>query len=156
MHHNRYCGGREKILEALLAEDLCQTQEVLTESLGVTQPAISNCLKAMGMIQKQGNWVPYELKPIDIRRRFFACEQLLQRQNRKGLLHRIVTGDEKWVHYENPRRRKAWEMPAHVSTLMARPNIHGAKGMLCIRWDQLDVVYYEMLIPRETITGDRY
>ena len=28
--------------------------------------------------------------------------------------------------------------------------------MLCIWWDQLDVVYYELLKPTETITGDLY
>ena len=28
--------------------------------------------------------------------------------------------------------------------------------MLCIWWDQLDVVYYELLKPTETITRDRY
>ena len=54
---NRHGGGKEKIfedskLEALLAEDLCQTDEELAESLGVTQQAISKRLKAMGMIQK--------------------------------------------------------------------------------------------------------
>ena len=45
-------------LEALLDEDSCETQEALI--LGVTQPAISHRLKSLGMIQKQGNWVPYE------------------------------------------------------------------------------------------------
>ena len=44
-------------LEALL--DSCQTQERLALTLGVTQPAISHRLKSLGMIQKQGNWVPY-------------------------------------------------------------------------------------------------
>ena len=57
---DRHGGGKEKVfedseLEALLAEDSCQTQEELAESLGVTQKAISKRLKAMGMIQKQGN-----------------------------------------------------------------------------------------------------
>ena len=28
--------------------------------------------------------------------------------------------------------------------------------MLCIWWDQLGVVYYEVLKPTEIITGDRY
>ena len=46
-----------------------------------------NASKPMEMIQKQGNWVPYELKPRDVERCFFACEQLLQRQNRKGFFY---------------------------------------------------------------------
>ena len=69
-------------METLLEQDSCQNQEELARSLGVTQ-------QAMGMIQKQGNWVPYELKPRDVERRLFACEQLLERQRWKGFLHRM-------------------------------------------------------------------
>ncbi|KAG5327396.1 MOS1T transposase, partial [Pseudoatta argentina] len=55
------------------------------------------------MIQKQGHWVPYELKPRTTastaeKKRFFAS-------------HRIATGDEKWIHYDNPKRRKSWGKP---------------------------------------------
>ena len=93
----------------------CQNQEELARSLRVAQQAISKRFKTMGMIQKQGNWVPYELKPRDVERRLFACEQLLERQKRrKGFLHRIVTGDEKWVHYDNPKRRKSWGVPGQT------------------------------------------
>ena len=59
------------------------------------------------MIQKKGHRVPYELKSRDVERRFVTCEQLLQRQKRKAALHLIVTGDEKWIHYDNPKRRKS-------------------------------------------------
>ena len=48
-----------------------------------------------------------------------------------------------WVLYQFPKRRKSRGIPGHVSTSTARPNIHGAKVMLCIWWDQLVVVYYE-------------
>ena len=44
----------------------------------MTQQAISNRLKVMGMVQKQGYWVSHELKPRDVESRFFTCEQLLQ------------------------------------------------------------------------------
>ncbi|GFU00651.1 mariner Mos1 transposase [Trichonephila clavipes] len=82
--------------------------------------------------------------------------ELLASQRRKGFLHRIVTGDEKWVRYDNPKRRKSWGYPGHASTSMAKPNIHGSKVMLSILWDQIGIVYYELLKPTETITGDRY
>jgi len=131
-------------LEALLDEYPCQTQKELAESLDATHQAISHRLKALKMIQKQGNLVPYELKPRDVERNFFTCEQLLQRQKRKGFLHRIVTGDETWIHYDNPKRKKLWRRPGHASTSTVKPNIHGSKLMLCIWRDQL-VVYYELL-----------
>jgi len=105
--------GRLKVyedaeLKALLDEDSCQTQKELAFTLGVTQQTISHRLKSLGMIQKQGNWVPYELKPRNVERRFFTCEMLLARHKRKGFLHRIVTDDEKWIHYDNPKKRKSW------------------------------------------------
>ena len=126
--------GRPKVyenaeLEALLDEDSSQTQKEL--ALGVTQQTISYRLKSLGMIQKQMNCVPYELKPRNIERRFFICEMLLTRHKRKGFLHHIVT-DEKWIHYDNPKKRKLWGPSGHASTSTAKPNIHGKKLMLCI------------------------
>ena len=34
--------------------------------LGITQQVVSVGLRATGMNQKQGNWVPYKLKPRDV------------------------------------------------------------------------------------------
>ena len=83
----------DKELEALLDENCGQKQEELAESLGVTQVTISKRLKAAGYIQKQENWVPHELQPRDVERRFCMSEMLLERNNKKSFLHRIVTGD---------------------------------------------------------------
>jgi len=95
----------DKELEALLEEEV-KCKRSLQNQLEVTQQVVSVRLRAIGMIQKQGNWVPYELKPRDVERRFFTCEQLIQRQQRKGFLHQIVTGDEKWIFYDNPKKKK--------------------------------------------------
>ena len=146
----------DKELENLLDQDSCQTQEELALSLGVTQQAISKRLKVLGFIQKLGNWVPHELKPRDVERRFCISEMLLERNKRKSFLHRIVTGDEKWIHYDNPKRLKSYGPPGHVPNSTAKPNIHCAKVMLCIWWDQKGIIYYELLNPGQTINAEVY
>lgn len=143
-------------LETLLDEDSCQTEKELAEALGVTQPAISYRLRALGFIQKQGYWLPHELQQRDVERRFFTCEMLLARQKRKGFLHRIVTGDEKWIRFDNPKRKKSWVKPGQPSTSTAKPELHQNKIMLCIWWDQLGVVHYELLASGQTVDGPLY
>ncbi|GBP83919.1 Mariner Mos1 transposase [Eumeta japonica] len=58
--------------------------------------------------------------------------------------------------YNNPKRRKSWGLPDHSSISTTKLNINGKKLMLCIWWDQLGVVYYELLNPSEMITGTLY
>lgn len=97
----------------LLDDDPCQTQEGLAESLGVTQQAISKCLKALGFIQNSGNWVLLELRSSDVERRFTICEMQLQRQKRTGFLHRVVTCNEKWIYLDSPKRKMHTLSPAY-------------------------------------------
>ena len=99
--------------------------------------------------------MPYELKPKDIKRRLTTCKQLLQRQKREGFLYRIATGNIKWIHYDNTKRRRSGKF-AYALTSAPKPNIHGSKLLLCIWWDQLCIVYHELLKPTETISGDHY
>lgn len=87
--------------------------------------------------------------------RKITCEMLLQRQQRKGFLHRLVTGDEKWI-YENPKRKKAWVQPGEAGPSQPKRNILSDKVMLCIWWDMKGVVYYELLKPSATVTGEVY
>lgn len=64
---DQHGGGRKRVFEDAemeakwrLNQESCQTQHQLARLLGVTQQAISKRLKVMGMMQKQGNWVPQE------------------------------------------------------------------------------------------------
>ena len=97
----------DKELEALIHENSCQGQTELAKSLEVDHTTVSKCLKALGLIQKQGHWVISELKLRDVTHHLVICEQLLQWQKRKGLLHCIVTSNEKWIHYDNPKHRRS-------------------------------------------------
>ena len=134
-------------LQALLDEDDSQTQQQLADQLNVAREAIPICLKVMGKIQKVGKWVPHELNERQQENRKATCEMLLTRYKRKSFLHRIVTGDEKWIYFENPKRKRSWVTPGKPATSTARPNLYGQKAMLCVWWDQKGVIYYELLKP---------
>ncbi|GJQ70301.1 hypothetical protein Trydic_g22739 [Trypoxylus dichotomus] len=77
------------------------TLEELAAALDLGRFTVGSRLYVLGMVQKAGNWVPYELKERDIGRRLVMCEMLLQRQQRK-------TGDEKLIHYDSPKCKLAW------------------------------------------------
>lgn len=143
-------------LLALLHENSARTLQELGNELGVTEAAVSKRLNAMGKIQKEGRWVPHELSESAIHNRFNITVSLLARQKKKSFLWRIVTGDEKWIYYDNPKRKKSWVDPGQPSTSQPKRNIHGHKVMLCIWWDQQGVLYYELLKPNETVTADVY
>ena len=63
---------------------------------------------------------------------FCMSEMLQERYKKKSVLHRIVTGDEKWIHYDNPKRKQSYVKPGQPAKSTAKPNIHGAEVILCI------------------------
>ena len=88
-------------------------------------------LKAAGYIQMQENWVPHRLKPRNVKRRFCMPEMLLERHKKKSLLHRIVTGDETWIHYDNPKRKKSYVKPGQPAKSTAKPSVFGGIRKVC-------------------------
>lgn len=143
-------------LQAILNEDDTLSQKQMTAMLNVAQQTISDRLKAMGKIHKCGKWVPHELNERQMENRKNTCEILLQRHDRKSVLHRIVTDDEKWIYFKNPKRKKSWVYPGQPSTSTAKTDQFGKKALLCVWWDQKGVVYHELLKPGETVNTNRY
>jgi len=81
---------------------------------------------------------------------------LLSRFRKNDFLHKIVTGDEKGILYDNPERRKLWADVGQSSTSTPKSNILTKKEDFAVWWDWKDVLYYELLQPGETIMADRY
>ncbi|UYV79223.1 hypothetical protein LAZ67_17001623, partial [Cordylochernes scorpioides] len=100
--------------------------------------------------------VPHELSERQQERRLVTCEGLLARHEKKSFLHRIVTSDEKSIHFSNPMRQKSWGLLGQFPKRKPRPNRLGKKAMLCVWWDQTGVVYFELLKPGETVNTSRY
>ena len=70
-------------LQTILEEDDTLSQKQMAAILNLAQQTISDCLKAMGKIQKCGKWVPHELNERQMENRKNTCEILIQIHVRK-------------------------------------------------------------------------
>ncbi|GFX10316.1 histone-lysine N-methyltransferase SETMAR [Trichonephila clavipes] len=64
--------------------------------------------------------------------------------------------DEKWVLYDNPKRKRQWLSPNEPPRRTAKPGLNPKKVLLCIWWGIRRIVHSEMLKPGETVNADPY
>ena len=67
-----------------------------------------------------------------------------------------MTGDEKWIYFDNPSNKTQWLDPGQASVQTPKRNIHGKKVMLCVWWDIKGILYFELLQPKQTVNAQPY
>ncbi|KAG5319839.1 MOS1T transposase, partial [Pseudoatta argentina] len=83
-----------------------QTLSELGEILQVDESSVSKRLKGLGMIQKQGHWVSYELKPRDVERRFGTKRWNNKRNRRKKARKREGQEGKTWAKAKPGKRQE--------------------------------------------------
>ena len=81
---------------------------------------------------------------------------LLAHNKHEPFLKRLVTGDEKWILYENPEWKRSWSQRNQPSQHCAKPGLHPRKVLLCVWWDYKGILYSELLSSGDTINSDKY
>ncbi|GJQ74132.1 hypothetical protein Trydic_g19054 [Trypoxylus dichotomus] len=94
-----------RILRICLILNHVRQLKCATAALNVDRSIVGKRLHALGMVQKAGNWVPHELKERDIEGRLVTCQNCFNNKRERVFLHRIITGDEKFIHYGNSKRK---------------------------------------------------
>lgn len=144
------------VLKSAVEEDPRQTIEELADRLGVGWSTIQEHLKQIGKVWRVGVWVPHELTIEQKANRVSICNSLRIRQQKESFLDRIVTGDEKWVLYDNPHRPHQYLNPGQKPLPTAKPGLHPRKVLLCVWWDSTGVIHLEVLEMGQTVTADIY
>jgi len=144
------------LLRMEVESDPRQTVRELAEKLNCSHTTVHEHLQQIGKVSRHGVWVPHQLSEDNKAQRRNICNSLLTRQEREPFLNRIVTGDEKWVLYVNPERKKQWITPGQQPIPTPKPGLHPKKVMLCVWWDTCGIIHFELLEPGQTITADLY
>lgn len=145
----------DALLELVEAEPNL-TVDMIAQRLNSSHGTVHRHLVQLGKVSKLGKWVPHRLSVANLQQRVNVCSQLLQRLENESFLNRIVTGDEKWVLYNNPVRKRQWLDKDETPEPTPRDGLHPKKILLSIWWDMAGIVYYELLEPNQTITADYY
>ncbi|GFT58539.1 histone-lysine N-methyltransferase SETMAR [Trichonephila clavipes] len=78
---------------------------------------------------EQGVWVPHNLSEENRANRSTTCNLLLQRYNTEPFFDRLITADEKWVLFYNPKRKRQWFSPNEPPRRTAKLSLHPKKGV---------------------------
>ena len=132
------------------------TVREIASALNMSVGSVYGQLKSAGFIQRLNVWVPHELKEIQKINRIDICDQLMKREEIDPFLKRIITGDEKWIVYNNVNRKRSWSKKDEALERQAKADIHQKKVLLSIWWDWKGPVYYELLPKNKTINSEIY
>ncbi|GFV44036.1 mariner Mos1 transposase [Trichonephila clavipes] len=132
------------------------TSQEIAEEFGIHHTTVEDHIKYLGIVLKRRVWVPHELTENNLSDRVRICLSHLIRHNEEPFLGKQITGDEKWILYENSKRKKSYCKPGTTSATVQKPSIHQRKVLLCLWRDKKGPMYYELLKQGKTINADLY
>lgn len=143
-------------LKDLIEDNPRQTTYELATILNCNQSTVFRNLIAIGKRNLQGQWVPHCLTEAQQAARVRVCAELLQMYKTANFLDKIITGDEKWIVYNNVQRTKEWRSSGQSASQVAKPEVHQRKVLLSVWWSKRGIEHYEVLPNGQTITSEIY
>ena len=146
----------DDIVSALVENNPRITTEEIAERMNIDNSSAFRHLKKLGFTSKLDTWVPHSLTERNKLNRISVAISLLGRHEKEPFLNRIVTGDEKWILYNNIQRKRKWKKAGEGAEPVAKAGLHPMKVLLCVWWDCRGIIHFELLRHGETITADKY
>ena len=84
------------------------------------------------------------------------CNAHLCRLEKEPFLNLTVTGDEKWIVYNNIKCQRQWVSCNDTPAPQPKEGLHPRKIMLSVWWDMDGVIHYELLPAKKTIMKELY
>ena len=88
-------------IKAIIESDRHVTMREIAEMLKMPKSTIDRHMQRLGLVKKLDIWIPHELKEIHLTKRTNACDLHFKRNEFDPFWKKIITGDEKWIVYNN-------------------------------------------------------
>ena len=85
-----------------------QSTRDIAKKIHITQSTVYRHFEKLGKVCKLGAWVPHNLSERNKEDRMPIATCLLSPVRRDLFFDRIITGDEKWIVYDNIIRKIQW------------------------------------------------
>lgn len=127
----------EDRIKTLIENNPRYTTRQLAKILKISKSTIHEHLVKLGYVKPSrfDVWVPHDLTEKNLMDRISNCDSLYKRNEETPFLKRVVTGDEKWIIYNNVQRKRSWRKRDESSLATSKVGLHPKKVMLCIWWD---------------------
>ena len=150
----------KKVRDLEYSDRRIQVEEI-AQALGISHGSVSTILHdRLGMRKLTARWVPKSLSDEQMATRASVCSALFKRfRSKDDFLLRLVTVDETWVHYYEPKnkaRSRQWVGPGSPRPKKFKTQPSAGKVMATVFWDAKGVIMLDFLPKRSTITGVYY
>ena len=142
-------------IETLIENNQRYTTREIAIILKISKSGDENHLHQLGYVNSFDVWVPQKLSKKNLLDCTSSCNSLLKRNENVLFLKQIVTGNEKWVLYNNVEWKRSWDKRNEPPPTTPKASLH-PKKVTCIRWDWKGVLYYELLPENQTINSNKY
>jgi histone-lysine N-methyltransferase SETMAR len=149
-------------VEKLVMADRHITIAQLAEEVGVSKGIIGTILhEHLGMHKVCAKLVPRFLTPTMRADRVQISKQLLSmfQADRTRFFNRIITGDETWVRYWEPKSKqqsKEWKRTEEQTPVQSKVERSAGKLLMTVFWDAQGILMVDYLPRNETINADYY
>lgn len=149
-------------VEQIVLEDARLKKKQLAEMVGVSDTTIFKILHDhLGMSKVSARWVPRILTPLQKQQRVECSRAFLDlcNEDKDGVLSRIVTGDETWVHHYEPESKQdsmQWHKKGTAPPKKFKVSQSAGKLMATVFWDSEGILLIDYKAKGVSITGEYY
>jgi len=97
-----------RIIKTLIENNSRYMTRKLVEMLNMSKSTHEHFVK-LGYINRFDVWIPHDLTEKSLMDRISICDSFYKRNEETPFLKQVVTGDEKWIIYNNVERKRSWK-----------------------------------------------